>query len=475
MHKKELRKKKKFEDPIVVFPKKVDSKLKLSYEKSDFENVDNVIFDFEETISLDGDGIWEIIKLIKMIPTSSKIYYKNCRQEIIGLVNFRNDFFPENAKVESVYIPYSRGKKVIYKLYDLTDTHQVDIVPTVWDENDRKYDLAVFESDYLSFYYRRNPVRFSFFDNFMDGVFVFNQTKDIVYCNLYAARVFAYDSPKDVLNKKCYDCFNFENDDLYFTDHGENGHKLVSKYYQTTYKTKSGGQGNVRIMVTPEYPKNSNNVFWVAYFQNIDPSDKKINLIAKEDLEKLNADVNLDLLKDKLTGLGNYDYFLYEFKFYLKKLKSDDEMIPLALIMVDVDDFSKVNEIYGKKRGDEALKVITYCINDSIRRKDIPARYQGEEFAIILPEVKDLKALTGISQRIRSKIENRKITKSDETNGILKLTASIGGVLIVAEDLKNWDEEDCTPFIKCAETNLHMAKEAGKNKIITSSVILDSL
>ncbi|AEA34012.1 diguanylate cyclase [Hippea maritima] len=125
-------------------------------------------------------------------------------------------------------------------------------------------------------------------------------------------------------------------------------------------------------------------------------------------------------LKDHLTGLYLRKYMnevldsaLYNFNRYSKVF---------SIIMLDLDDFKKINDTYGHLAGDEVLKVVGSVLKRITRRSDIPIRYGGDEFIVILPETKLEDAMI-VAKKIKDKIAS--ITfKKDKIE--FKCTASIG-------------------------------------------------
>ena len=92
--------------------------------------------------------------------------------------------------------------------------------------------------------------------------------------------------------------------------------------------------------------------------------------------------------------------------------------------MLDIDDFKSVNDTYGHQQGDVVLRRVARVVADSSREVDYPARYGGEEMALILPHT-DLEGAYAIAERIRTAIEDLRIPRIDQ-RGTLRVTASVG-------------------------------------------------
>lgn len=157
---------------------------------------------------------------------------------------------------------------------------------------------------------------------------------------------------------------------------------------------------------------------------------------------------------DRMTNLFNKYYFISQLKREVSYAKRYGKTF--SLLMVDIDDFKKINDTYGHQIGDEALKFVAFKIMGSIRENDLAARYGGEEFSIILPETDSHNAFL-VAERIRAAIANEILDL--ETNQI-KITVSIG-IATFPDDAKDWES-----FIKKADERLYKAKEAGKNIVI---------
>lgn len=129
----------------------------------------------------------------------------------------------------------------------------------------------------------------------------------------------------------------------------------------------------------------------------------------------------------------------------------------LSIFIADVDYLDKFNETYGRSQGDTVLAEIGGIIRKWLRKDiDIPCRYGGEEFAVILPETDTSNAFF-VAERLRREVEEHKFPGVEK---ILKVTISIG--LTSLSPSSNLTKES---FIKRAESALTMAKETGRNKV----------
>jgi diguanylate cyclase (GGDEF)-like protein/PAS domain S-box-containing protein len=123
----------------------------------------------------------------------------------------------------------------------------------------------------------------------------------------------------------------------------------------------------------------------------------------------------------------------------------------LSVILLDLDDFKKINDTYGHDTGDYVLKKISGLIKENIRRVDKLARYGGEEFIILLPET-NLKGSMAVAERIRRVIENASLDK------VGHITISAGVSAVTEGDSRQ-------SIVKKADRGLYIAKREGKNRI----------
>lgn len=149
-------------------------------------------------------------------------------------------------------------------------------------------------------------------------------------------------------------------------------------------------------------------------------------------------------------------------KHYL--IKSVDDSIKsgdhkFVILMMDIDDFKKVNDTYGHQAGDDTLIAVSKVIKNTVRHEDIASRYGGEEFVIMLRDT-DLDNATIVAERIRSEVENLSIKTKNET---IKVTISIG-VAEFDDDIDKSTED----VIGRADNSLYISKNNGKNRITTS-------
>ena len=132
--------------------------------------------------------------------------------------------------------------------------------------------------------------------------------------------------------------------------------------------------------------------------------------------------------RDPLTSLWNQRHFNAALERHVKQ--ADSFQKPLSLLLLDVDNFKGVNDTHGHLVGDEVLKTLGTVIQGALRTGDVPARYGGDEFAIILPNASVANAKM-VAERILSLLR-QKDWKFDDPNIKLSVTISVGAAAIGA-------------------------------------------
>jgi diguanylate cyclase (GGDEF)-like protein/PAS domain S-box-containing protein len=167
-----------------------------------------------------------------------------------------------------------------------------------------------------------------------------------------------------------------------------------------------------------------------------------------EELKKNNVELKKIASIDALTGA----YSRRKFEDDINSLINNKCDVAFSLILIDIDNFKIVNDLFGHKKGDAVLKNISYLISNNIRKTDMFFRWGGEEFIIILPKT-DLKNAGCIADKIR------KIIK-DHDFGINKtITVSLG----VGEKIQ---DENADEIIKRIDMLLYAVKKQGGNRVL---------
>jgi diguanylate cyclase (GGDEF)-like protein len=158
---------------------------------------------------------------------------------------------------------------------------------------------------------------------------------------------------------------------------------------------------------------------------------------------------------DGLTRISNYRHFTQVLQLEIDRQRRYHR--PLTLLMVDIDDFKKTNDRYGHLIGDLVLIKIAALLTAEIRGFDFVARYGGDEFTVILPEVSEKEALA-VGRRIMKSIGQYEF-KSPENEDIGKLSVTIG-IASFPKDAAAGQE-----LVSRADRAMYAGKSAGKNCI----------
>ncbi len=161
---------------------------------------------------------------------------------------------------------------------------------------------------------------------------------------------------------------------------------------------------------------------------------------------------------DSMTGLYNRRYFwrIGESEFSNAKLLGKN----LSIMMLDIDDFKKINDTHGHRIGDRVIRLLSSIITDNIRGVDISGRFGGDEFLILLPDT-DIPGACYVAEKIRKLSEESPL--NSEENGMIPFTVSIG-IASLENATESFDE-----LTQKADAGLYRAKQAGKNRVEVQS------
>ncbi|MGI8557125.1 MAG: diguanylate cyclase [Solirubrobacteraceae bacterium] len=174
--------------------------------------------------------------------------------------------------------------------------------------------------------------------------------------------------------------------------------------------------------------------------------------------------VQQQAVTDELTGLYNHRRFQEDLESEVERARRFENAV--GLVLLDIDDFKLVNDTYGHQQGDAVLRAVARVLREFSREIDSPARYGGEELALVLPQT-DLNGAFQLAERLRAGIESLRVdlvdvdgSASGANGAAMSVTASLGVAAL----------PDCgaspAALIGAADTALYEAKRTGKNKTV---------
>lgn len=172
---------------------------------------------------------------------------------------------------------------------------------------------------------------------------------------------------------------------------------------------------------------------------------------------RLHDEADRKATTDLLTGLANHG----EFQAVLRRELEDARRYsyPVGLILLDLDNFKRVNDTHGHLQGDAVLRGVARVLAQSVREGDTAARYGGEEMALILPHT-DVDGSAAIAERVRAEIAEMLVPMVDG-DGALRVTASVGVSATV--------DGDKDELIAEADAALYTAKRTGKDRVVRAA------
>ncbi len=285
------------------------------------------------------------------------------------------------------------------------------------------------------------------------------------------------------VNKKWEPIRNFKNMEIYFTSLPFGNHPLYLKIF-SIYSKRNITKKIIEIRIETPWWKKSKylglifiTIILFLGLINITITNLKTKKLKKEK-EKLNRLVEertkqLEILNKKLkeknkilkemsehdylTNLYNRRHFINSLKL-LKNISKREKSLEVCFIMIDIDNFKKLNDTYGHAIGDKVLIETSKILRKNLRESDLIARYGGEEFIIALLKTGKENCLK-VAEKLRKLIEENEI---ETEKGKVRITIS-GGISSINLKGKTFDEIE--KAIKLADENLYKAKESGKNKI----------
>lgn len=173
------------------------------------------------------------------------------------------------------------------------------------------------------------------------------------------------------------------------------------------------------------------------------------------DMEKILSELSQLTIEDSLTGLYNRRYFNRAIKSEIERNYRDHRSLALAII--DIDHFKSVNDTWGHDGGDTVLRQVANIMKNNIRFSDTLTRIGGEEFAVIMPNVRYHLAKE-VMERLRIDIENSVVCIDDHE---FQITVSIGTTVCEPNQIITAEE-----FYNRSDQALYEAKNSGRNRVV---------
>ena len=162
-------------------------------------------------------------------------------------------------------------------------------------------------------------------------------------------------------------------------------------------------------------------------------------------------------LRDTLTGGNNRRFLMQTLETEIERATRFSR--PISLILFDLDNFKGVNDTLGHAAGDQVLVEMWHAATKAVRNVDTPARYGGDEFAIVLPEAAE-DAAHEVASRLRNTASTQLLHRFGADSPQSKVTLSIGIVTLRPDDFISAEQ-----LLVMADTQLYAAKKSGKNRI----------
>jgi len=170
--------------------------------------------------------------------------------------------------------------------------------------------------------------------------------------------------------------------------------------------------------------------------------------------------VRTEALTDPLTSLANRKYL----EGAITRLIADAENhgTSLAVILVDIDHFKRINDTYGHLTGDQVLRLVAITLKDNLKGQDVAARYGGEEFAVLLPRTTLRHGVT-VAEHLRRAIMGKELVRRSTGETLGRVTISLG--------VAGWRNGDsAASLLERADNCLYAAKGSGRNCVIDEAI-----
>jgi diguanylate cyclase (GGDEF)-like protein len=179
----------------------------------------------------------------------------------------------------------------------------------------------------------------------------------------------------------------------------------------------------------------------------------RLLLAQNHELQRANETLEQLAITDGLTKIHNHRFFQDQLSREIKRAERTGS--PLALILLDIDDFKQLNDRYGHAVGDEVLQLLSAVLIEETRDHDLVARYGGEEFAVLAPAT-DREGTLMLAEKLRTAVAEHRFQPKGSSEP-LSITVSIGLAIYHGERQAFFDE---------ADRALYEAKAGGKDCVV---------
>lgn len=221
--------------------------------------------------------------------------------------------------------------------------------------------------------------------------------------------------------------------------------EIITDYQlEKRYIRKDGEIVWVKLSVAPLRDLNHQQIGFISAVQDI------------TQLKSLQHELELQAHIDYLTSIPNRRHFL-ELAEY-ERARTQRYSNDLAIFMIDIDHFKKINDDYGHKAGDIVLQKTVQVMQSTLREVDVLGRMGGEEFALLLPQTNKQRAMEVASRLLTQVAENRVVLTDDK---VVNITLSIGVAVFKRQN-------DIDTLLQQADFGLYQAKSSGRNTVVFS-------
>lgn len=201
----------------------------------------------------------------------------------------------------------------------------------------------------------------------------------------------------------------------------------------------------------------------VAATRNVAVSNKALESRLREShgeiegLRNMLEEVRVESLTDSLTGIANRKLFETALTNGMAGARADGAS--LMLIVIDIDEFKRFNDVYGHLTGDQVLRLVAVAMRENVEADCTLARFGGEEFGIILPRA-DAAAAFACAEKIRRNVMARELLRRSTGESLGRVTISLGIAGLRPDDT-------AASFLERADRCMYRAKRAGRNRTMT--------